>query len=110
MPLDKDKELIAVVDLIVDAIDDGIAVATGGVFSIVEVAKFSNLIPEIVPAFAGIGMVPAEVKALTFDDASAVVLHVVARLNITSTKAINIVTDSLKLAADAYALVVAIKS
>ncbi len=107
---DKNAALLALVDLVVDAIKDGIAIAEDGSFSVIELAKFSNLMPELLPAFASIGMVPAEVKALTFSDDEALVLHVVAKLGVTNAKAVNIITASLKLAADAYDLIKAIKS
>ncbi len=104
----ENKELIAVVDLLTDAVKDGVQIAEGGGFSVVNLAKFSNLLPELLPAVQGLGMVPAEIKALTFKDDEAIVLHVVERLAITNAKALAIVNASLALAADIVSLIQAI--
>lgn len=108
--LTQDAALLALIDLVIDAVDDSIAVAESGSITILSLAKFSNLIAELPAAFSNIGLVPAEIKALTFDDAAPLVLHVVGKLNITSTKAVTIIQDTLKIAADVYSLILAIKA
>ncbi len=104
------KELTEVVDLIVDAINDGVAVMADGKIDLLDLAKLSNLLPELIPAVAGLNLVPDELKDLTFDEGSELVKHTVAKLNITNAHAIGIVQAAVQAAASVYELVLAIKA
>lgn len=103
------KELTELVDLVVDAVVDGVEAGKDG-FQVTDVTKFANLLPELLPAIQGLNLIPSEIKSMTFDEGSALVQHVVGRLGVSSTHAIGIVQASLKLATSAYELVVAIKA
>ncbi len=102
--------LFSVVDLLTDAINDGIEVAADGKVSILEVVKFANLIPDIIPAVAALPMVPSELKALQLTDADAIVQHVMKKLNIGSTPAIAVTQAAAEAAYAIYHLVMVIKT
>lgn len=104
------KELTELLDLIVDGINDGVAVMADGKIDILDVLKLQNLLPEILPAIQGLNLIPAELTGMTVDEGSELVQHVVAKLGVSNTHAIGIVKASTKLAASVYELVLAIKA
>jgi hypothetical protein len=104
------NELTKLVDIIVDAIQDGVAVMADGKIDITDLSKLSNLVPDILAAVPGLGQTPAEIADLTFDEGHQLVQHVVQKLGVSNARALGIIEASLKLAAASYELIIAIKS
>lgn len=105
----KDPAIIAVVDLLVDAINDGIAVMADGKVDILDFPKVANLLPGLLGALGQSSTLVDEIKALNVEEGAEIVTHVMGRLNIQSGRALAIVQASLKLAASIHDLVVALK-
>lgn len=104
------KEVTELLDLIVDSINDGVAVMADGKIDVLDVLKLQNLLPEILPAIQGLNLVPSELADLSVDEGSELVQHVVGKLGVSNAHAIGIVKASTKLAASVYELVLAIKA
>lgn len=103
------KALIGLLDLLVDAIGVAADASKAGTISINDLPLLMRLIPDLGPALSNIGEIPAEVSALQAEDASALVQHVMAKLNIADAKALAVVDAALKMAVSSFALFKAIK-
>jgi hypothetical protein len=104
------NELTKLIDIIVDAIQDGVAVMADGKIDISDLTKLSNMVPDILAAIPGLGQTPAEIADLTFDEGHQLVQHVVQKLGVSNAHALGVIEASLKLAAASYELVLAIKA
>lgn len=102
--------LLALLDLIVDGVKDGIQAVKNGSNVVADAPMLMQLIQDAGPAFSNIKAVPGELAALSAEDASAVVAHVAAKLALADAHAQLIVEASLKAAAAVYALFKAIEA
>jgi len=78
------KETTEMLDLVVDLVSViAEAKKNNGKIDIADLPLLFKLIPDLSPAFDGIGLIGKEFKDLSVEEAAALVAHVVARLNVT---------------------------
>ncbi len=103
-----DQGLLALVNLVLDAVADGKAALADGKITVMDLPRFLNLIPDLLAALGSLALVPGEVKALTPEQDAAIVAHVMQRLGVSNAKAATIAAAALKLATDSYADITAL--
>lgn len=104
----KTKELTELVDLILDGVSLAVDASKDGHIGLEDLPLLIKLVPDLGPAFENVGAVPAELAHLSADDASALVVHVMAKLAITDAHARKVIDSALKAAAAVYSLVTVI--
>lgn len=106
---DADKDVVAVVDLILDGVGVVISAEADGKITLTDLPLLMKLIPDLGPAFSNLSLIPSELSHLSQDDAGALVAHVIEKLAVTDARARDIIDASLKAAVAVYALVNAIR-
>lgn len=104
------KELIELLDLLLDAHSVVKQALSDGKVGLGDAALLFKLVPQIGPAVSGLSEVPAEVKDLTAAEAGQVVAHVMAKLAVEDAKARAIIAASLKVVVDGVELAKAISA
>jgi hypothetical protein len=104
------KNLTEMVDLILTAVEVFGDAKADGKIDAQDLGLLLKLIPQVGPALDGAAEIPAEVKDLSAEEASALVAHVMAKLTIGDEKARTIVEKALKLGVAGLELAAAIKA
>lgn len=107
--MSKDTALLALLGLVIDGLNIGVAVAKEGKVSVADLPKLMTLIPDLEPAFADIGDVPTELSQLDEQTAADVVAFVMQKLQIADAHATAVANAALKAAVSVFELVKAIK-
>lgn len=106
---DQDK-LYAVVDALLDMGAVAASVIEEGSVTMADVPKLTGLLPELLPALADLGSVPAAVKSMSPKDAEDLIAHVVAKLSFSNAKATAIADAALSTASSLVGLYTALKA
>lgn len=107
---DKLKDLKELLDLVLDGVSVAVDAEKDGKLDISDAALLLKLIPDVGPAFADIGNVPAELAAMSAEDAAEIVTYVMGKLAIADDKARKVIDAALKLAAAGYGMYAALKA
>jgi hypothetical protein len=107
---DADKDVLAVVDLILDGVGVVVDAEKDGKIDLSDLPLVMKLIPDLGPAFSNLAKVPSELGHMSQEDAGALVAHVIEKLAVTDAHARGIIDAALKAAVSVYALVSAIRA
>lgn len=108
--VDKNAELLGLVDLILDGLQVGIDAEKDSKIGFEDAALLMRLIPDLGPAFSNVGAVPGELAHLSAEDAASLMTHVMAKLAITNVHARAVIEASLKTATAVYGLLTLLKN
>lgn len=104
------QEFKDLIDLSLAVVELGFEVAKDKKVDFNDIAAIMKVLPFIEPAFSNIGDVPGELSDLSAEEASELVIHVMARLSVDDAKAKAIVDKSLGVLLAGYKLVQAIRA
>lgn len=103
-------ELVALLDLVLGLVEAGKGALKDGKIDVSDLGQLLLVFPLVQPAIVGIDKVPAELAALSLEDAEALVAHVVEKLAIEDAHARSIIDAALKVVFDGVSLFKAIKA
>lgn len=106
----KMKETKELLDLILDAVDVAVSAQKDGKISFDDAALLIKILPDFVPAFEGMGAVPAELASMSEADAAELCTHVMVKLALEDGKARKVVDAALKFAVAGYGLMASLKA
>jgi hypothetical protein len=101
----KNKDLLELVDLIIDGVNSGVQAVKNGKDVISDAPLLMQLIKDAGPAFDNIGAVPAELSHMDADGAAEVIARVASKLQLGDEHAKLVAETVLKTAYTVYELV-----
>lgn len=107
--MSQDKDVVELVDLVIALGKVAQKVAAKAPVA-EDLAALIGLMPLLSPAMDGVANVPAELKALSADEAAALTAQIVAGLGLVDAKAADIAEKALKCAWSLEQLVLAVKA
>ena len=107
---EKTKNLTELLDLILDGISIVVDAEADGKITLEDAGLLLRLVPSLGPAIGDIGMIPAELSAMTTEDSTELATHVMAKLAVTDEHARKVIDASLKTVVAIHGLIGAIKS
>lgn len=105
-----DKDLVALVDLLLDALGVVVDAEKDGKIDLNDVPLLMRLVPDLGPALSNLKAIPGEAKSLSSDQMTALATHVMTKLAIAEPHARAVVEASLNLGVSLLKLMEAIKT
>lgn len=104
------KETKEMLDLLLSVLDVGMKARADGKVDMADLGLVLQIVPNLGPAFEGIGEIKAEVSDLSSDEAAELIAHVMGKLILDDAKARLVVEKGLRALVANYELYKAIKA